>query len=537
MVVKKIVPVRNANIVGPVVLFTVAGCLLIGAIGLCFAKPLPWVAIIVLLVISLISLGAGLIWFKKERGRRLWVQITPEGFILIDPEEERTIDDDQILALSLYHKTKFRDGLPRSSTRYFTLWVNPSGLPGSRGARVNADVRSSSEDPHRVDNFEGMQQIKLVNTIDMNDQDPLLELVRRNYDRLLEQAREEFQQGQSVYGEGWILQRDELYLTKHKESIPLDDLTVVDIVDDDICCWVEGFDEAILKLEPRTANAQFLLQLLQQYLQDHPKQEHEPDNDRLGRIIFERRPDVSGFRVFVGFAILLAIVSLCFFVAALAVFEWVLALLGLGCLLGMALCIQGAAYYRVAFFRCHAWGVHRRTLFSDKRLRYRDVESFTYLATRHFTNGAYSGSTFFFTLDPIAEEKDKKISYFISINGVDAELENLRDQISRMIGYRMLQRVRQGESVQWTKKLRFVPEGLEILAKERRKTKPRVLSYDEIENFNLQEGSFYLWLKNQEDPVFEEPVSEPNFFPGFIVLNELLPQGLATYRQTKTTGC
>jgi hypothetical protein len=261
-------------------------------------------------------------------------------------------------------------------------------------------------------------------------------------------------------------------------------------------------------------------------------EEHEPEDERLGRIIFERRHPrrTSSLIVFAAVLTLCPLPLILFGVAKAAL---VVAL----CLLAVAVaCGLWARHTRIAFFRCHEWGVRKHGLFSDERLRYRDVASFTYATGPDWATG--SRTTFRLVFKALPQQKPRRVRYSVTLRNADAELENLRDQISSMLARRMIEQFQQGQPVRWTDNLCFLPEGLQYRPGGGRRKAPQVLPYDQIAGYKIDQDTVYkhvgyalsstwynrfsLWSKEGEEPVIVESPDVANFFPGLIMLSLLM---------------
>src|SRR5262249_53388203 len=148
-------------------------------------------------------------------------------------------------------------------------------------------------------------------------------------------------------------------------------------------------------------------------------------------------------------------------------------------------------------FRCHEYGVYRSDLRRERRLRYDEVESFTFAATRSFVNGVYAGTTFGLTFDPGPDRKADRITYQATFFNADRELDRLRDHIAGVIAARMARRLAANEAVTWFPGLRFLPEGLEYAPGGLfGRKEPVLIPYGEVANFTLDSGFFYLWARN-----------------------------------------
>ena len=156
-------------------------------------------------------------------------------------------------------------------------------------------------------------------------------------------------------------------------------------------------------------------------------------------------------------------------------------------------------------------------------MRFADVGSFTYSATRHYHNGAYVGTFINLKFEPLPECDVRPIAYNTSVMGEDASLEELRDFISRAIAARMADRIAAGQPVKWTNNLTFLPNGLEyrrggLLGRKA----AEMLLYCDYHGYGLDHGTFSVYRKGAKKAVMTESASAPNFFPGFYLLQLLL---------------
>ena len=169
-------------------------------------------------------------------------------------------------------------------------------------------------------------------------------------------------------------------------------------------------------------------------------------------------------------------------------------------------------------FRCHTRGVYRRFCWVSRELRFEDVGTFTYFATRVFINGGYSGTSVRMRFAPRRGVNGRAVKFTAWFKNADAELESLREHVSRVVGAYMLRRLENGESVRWTDGLRLRPEGLEWTTGGLfSRSVTRLIPYDEIAGTDIQEGHFYLFLRGVRKAVYTAPVSADNFFPGLLV--------------------
>jgi hypothetical protein len=493
---KQPVLVRGSLANWPYVLLTLVAFLLLGLAAWAGFGKLPELAIVLGVVgVFLLLLVPILRWRAKRL--RMWVEDKGDGFKVIDYVGERDFRDDQVLSSALLFKSNFSNGVYKSQTRTFRIWLT-----------------SLSTQP---------EMLELTNTMKIGEDDPLAAFLQRLNDRLFDQAKQDLAAGHAVLGERWSLDRNKLTLRMDKKEVEasLPDLTAIDVLEEHVCLWRQGQDEAYARLPAKTANAHLLCRLVGEHLEKRPKQADQPPPEgSLGRILFERKASeaspwatmVLAILCFVGGPVLMVIAR-----------EATGLLLGGGMIFVGALLILLFFHMRKKLFRCHEYGVHQRGLFMGERsLRYVDVGSFTYSATRHYHNGAYMGTQTIMTFEPVPEKKGQRISYSANVQNQDAALDDLRDQVARIMAIRMAQRVSNGEAVPWIHNLTFMPEGLDYRPSGFFGSKePVFIPYGSIFNWNLEAGTFYLWQKGKKKPVIQEGVGQANFFPGYTLLEML----------------
>lgn len=431
---------------------------------------------------------------KKRQG---WVRITPDGFVSISRQGERSFDDDQIICASLYSKSNYSNGEFKSISRTFDVWME-------------------AED--------GPQRVVMVNTIRPGRVDPLQELITRLLNRLYERGNDILESGQPFEGEEWTLYPTELVARyrRHTTSLPLDELAAVDIFDQSVCVWRHDQDEPATRIPVKSANAHVLLRLLAERVA--PQDENrEPSAGApgLGRVLFERRPG-AGMRVAVGALPVLALLCSVGGVVWGAAIRDPGPIFG-GCVIGVVtLLIWMIPLSQHVTFRCHERGLYRKWVWRETRLRYDDVSTFTYNAVRQFVKGVYSGTNFKLTFCYDSGGKSRKLTYAKTIRNADDELDNLRDRISSFMAGRMAELYAQRHTVTWTAGLRFLREGIEYRPSGLLGRKPPVMiPFESILGFDIQQGTFHLWTHGQTKPVIKENVGEPNFFPGYFLLTTL----------------
>jgi len=444
-------------------------------------------------------------WWKIELDRRIWVEVMPTNFRLYDRTTEHTVDEHRIVSFAIFQQHHFSCGLLKSVTRTIKL--------------------------HKAPLAQGFVNVTMTNTVGVGKVDPLAGLITRICDRLLERARQDLRCGLLVQGEGWSLDQATLHvMASGQEGIDIHttDITRLKLVDQNVCCWVNGYDEPVAKVPIKAANAWLLLQLLGEQLQLRVPTAREPNEGELGHLIFERRPSHIRLVAVILLAYLLGLVSLSMFVALIFAFaESRSVFVGIFVVVNVSVCVAWSYLLRQfdsrsPFYRFHEYGVHKRGLFGEKKLQYQEVASFTYKAVRCFVNGVYTGTIFTLVIDPLPQHKSKRISYSVMLQNPDDELDNIRNHIARILANRMLLQFQQGQPIRWAEHLRFIPQGLEYRPKGWIARKSvQVIPYNQIHCY-IDQGILYIQDLKICKFVIQECTSARNFFPGLIMLGLLV---------------
>ena len=479
-------------------LASVGGLLLVG-------KPEPaGVALVVggtFLVVMI--LGAQLYY----RARRKSLIPLARGFVYLTSRGERRFNDDDVMCISYVNKPQYNSGQFTGMKRRFCMWLETTGAP---------------------------ERVVITHSLKPGQNDPLQGFIERVINGLHAAAKSAYEQNLPVEGQGWTLVKGELLYPDKKitQVISVNEITAVDVVEDRICVWRRGQDLPVVRVPEETANAHLLILLLQNLI---PEQAEEDEHkEGLGRILFERRTGSWPVATALILALTLCL-ALPFFllgvglvITGIATGDLGHASIGLLLLLGSSFScwlIWLAWKWTKSVFRCHMRGIQRKGIFSARELRYEDLASFTHASTRVYVNGVYTGTTIHMTFTPVPSTGQKALTYSTNIRADDAELERLREHVSQVIAHNMLQVWKQSQNVPWTPYLRFTAQGLEYRALSLLGRKAaQVVSYRDIENFDVQNGELLVWKRGQKKPLFQEQTSQPNFYPGLKFLIHLWQQ-------------
>lgn len=435
----------------------------------------------------ILSLAAEIYVALKKRRLR-WLEVSDDGCKLIDRHGERELKDYEIVALAYSQTPVLSNGTPAGYQRRCRMW--PASGP----------------------------VIEIQNKLGEGVQDPLGEFIDRVGGLLREGFEQALVEGVEVRGDNWSLGKTLLrcQVGGREEQLPVHKIAAVHPYDQFMGVWLIDKEEPAVSLPIDGRNVWLLPALVAPYL---PPQDPDapPPASGLGRMIFRRKASLA---TVIGVGILAFILMICGIAGAIVgEGDAQPILFGMGGL-GLFL-VAVTAHLARAEFRCQEWGVMKRTLFGRKQLMYRDVASFTYQAVRHYYNGAYTGTNVSMRFVP-RQGCGSTIAHNSHLHGDDAELDNLRDAISRIISSQMHQRLAASEEVAWTKNLGFRTDGLVYRPSGFvTRGQPTLLPYENYAGYNLNEGYFFLFEKGKDKPVLSENVGEENFFPGFCLLLNL----------------
>ncbi|MBV8880350.1 MAG: hypothetical protein JO332_10325, partial [Planctomycetaceae bacterium] len=417
---------------------------------------------------------AGVVLFLRRR----WLRVEADGFAVDGPGVKEAWRDVQVQRLSWVVTKNYTNGIAKTETCRLEVWNHQS------------------------------RRLLLTHTKPLEAVTPFTEFAQRVFQNLRERTQAALAGGGRLEGEGWTLVRDKL--TSKAGDLPIAEISGVGEFDGQVRVWKKGSNDAVFGVPIRTPNAVLLKVLVEEL---RPKEEGTArieSGDDLGKVLFER-PGGQGRWMLYLLGVFLVLVGVLTFVASAG---WGLAVLAAA----VGILFRGW-WVGGLMFRCHDWGVSRRTRRGTTTIRYRDIAEFTSRATRHFVNGAYTGTTLAMEFRSRPELGGEKISWSASLRGMDDEMDNLRNHISKVIAARWLELLKHGETLPWTENLRLTPSGVEF--------RPAGLfgrkdwaqaTYEQIAGQKMEQGVFYLFLKGDKSACTQETVAATNFFPGFYVL-------------------
>jgi hypothetical protein len=273
-------------------------------------------------------------------------------------------------------------------------------------------------------------------------------------------------------------------------------------------------------------NVYLLPALAHPFMSEHQRGKETAESGGLGRILFERKTRRTTIVLTIIGGLVMLLVGVILFIGGMIAQndEGPPLIIGILLSLGGPLISLLGVSFAFSSFRCHEQGVFQKSLLGAKTLRYADVGSFLYSATRHYHNGAYTGTHLLLQFRPQSAGQPT-IKYSSTSHGDDDDLDELRDFISRAIAARKAAQINPGQPVTWTANLQFLPEGIRyrppgLLGKK----DFQLLPYAEYGGYDLQQGVFYLFAKGRPKHIATEQAAADNFYPGFFLLMLLLHQ-------------
>ena len=441
--------------------------------------------------IAVLLLVANEIHVARQKAAERSVIDTGSGFRWLGGPTDMEVQDAQVVAVRIKRTSKFSAGIFKGVVRQFEVWTADSEKP-----------------------------MCMTNRIAANGDDPLAALIVRVIEDLKQRTAAGLAGGATLEGEGWRLVAMQLSIARGRvvETLPFVEIDKVAVFDGKICLWRRGQDEPAAKISPDSKNASVLASLLSEWI-DHQREasggqpEATTGGSGMGRLLFERRRNEG-----LWLGIVLAVAG--GVAGAVMLFDHKAIPVGVLLLVAAVASLLLGIVFGHYCFRCYESGLTRRRGRDELRLLYDEIAEFTYAATRMFYKGAYTGTQLSLTF----RAPRGTIRYAAKVQNMDADLDELRDHIAKMIAKRMLGELQAGRAVPWTGDVVFLPQGVQF-----RRPKMlglasgpvEILPYEQIRGVNLNQGVFNLYSKAEAKPVISKPVSSANFFPGYFVVRSV----------------
>ncbi len=432
----------------------------------------------------------------RQKAAERSVVDTGSGFRWLGGPTDIEVQDSQAVAVRIKRTPKFSAGILKGIVRRFEVWT-----------------------------ADGDNPMCMTNRLAVNGDDPLAALIIRVTEDLKQRTARSLASGATLEGGGWSLAAAQLSVVRGKtvETLPFVEIDKVGDYDGKICLWRQGRDEPAMKISPDSKNAPVLAALLNEWV-DHQcgasrnQPEPSPGASGMGRLLFERRRNE-------GFWLGIVVAGIGGAAGAAMLFDRNMMSLGVVLLVVAAVSLPLTVLFGRYLFRCYELGLTSARGHDKRRLLYDEITEFTYGAKRTFDKVGYAGTQ----VRLLLRAPSATILYSAKVQNMDADLDELRDRIARIIAIRMLSALRAGRTVPWTDDVVFLPRGLQF-----RRSKllglasgpVEILPYEQIRNVDLNEGVLHLYSKAEAKPVINKPSNTLNFFPGYFLVLSLQEPGL-----------
>jgi hypothetical protein len=332
--------------------------------------------------------------------------------------------------------------------------------------------------------------------------------------KLADAAEARLQKGTPLEGKGWRLDSRGLHVGE-EQPVPLNRLAGVSMFENKVSFWRSGEELPFLAVAEESPNARLLGVLARR---QRTEDERPQRAGALGRILFQKKATPTSQ------VLCWLTAGLCFIAGTIA--SIICAWNGSWGSTAVTLLIGwGAAYafaaHAINRFRVYELGVVQRTLFGERMLRYSEITSFSFGATRHYHNGAYTGTAL--AMGFSAGPGSKPITHNQTSRGNDSDLDSLREQVADIVAAQLLHRLERGEVIQWGPSARFTRNGLVVQASKLfGKGEERRAPYDAGLRISIEQGTLHLFIGNETKAAMSCPCAADNFYPGLTMLGVLI---------------
>lgn len=450
----------------------VLGALSLSGAGLAFLGEAPVGAVLTLAVLGAAVFAPGVVLLQRRTGQRGELRVFERGFSVKNAggaAVEATYEELEGLALD--EKELLQNGESKGYVRILTLWA--------KGQRVSLRSHIDGEG----DAFGGA----------------LAALI----DGELEQTLKGIAGGGTLRGEGWQLDRLGLKVG-NGAATSLERFVATGVNEGRAQAWRRGEEEPSFSVPIGSKNARTALGVIARHL---PEDDAAGEVPGLGRRLFRKGMSRAQRITWYSLGALFALPSLLVILAG----EVAGGLIGLG--IGGGLLLLGASGEKSGT-NIHQRGVRQRGLLGGiKELRFEDVAAYTHATTRHYYNGAYTGTVHGLEFVPVAG-KGKKIKVHHIARGNDEDMERLRGAMAQIVAGFLHTRLQAGERIAWAG-AELSREGVHFhQPKLIGKGPPALLRYAGS-RYAFNQGVLMLYAPTGDKHVTAVTCSGFNFYPGF----------------------
>jgi hypothetical protein len=409
--------------------------------------------------------------------RRRWLTVTMRGVVVSGWRTRVAIADEQVTGMSQRCKQDEKE-------RWHVRLVLETEVPGARHLNLEYHGRRRQANP-------------------------LAPLLERLTQRLVRHARQAVAAGAVLRGDGWELTAEELCVHALGLTVPLSSLARASFHHKHLCIWAHGEVRPVLALPDHQRNVQALAHVLQ----DHAREDHaRPVPHPLGRLLFEWRyvqsiplsfiRDFAWLRGLVLLGILVGLFAGLRSLKADSLPGLIFTIAAIPAMLALEVFVL---WWRpmLPLLHGHERGVALVRRGKERLLPFDSVGELTWKRKMKFSLCPFPGAEAPVVRSPLP---DREVPDLIA----------MRDAACLAIAQRMAAHLEQGEPVQWTNTLRFLPTGLEV----RRSGEPLVLPYQYL-RYEILPAAFVIYTGSEPDPVVRAPLTMKNAYPSLALLDRM----------------
>ncbi len=338
------------------------------------------------------------------------------------------------------------------------------------------------------------------------------------------------ERGRVLRGQGWVLSKAGLAVPDRNEVLSLTQIDFVGEFDGKVGFYRKGEQEPCVAFPSTSSNIHVLMEIVRNALKAQNRtREASFASGNLGRVLFSKMllgPKLGWLKVVSWMLVLFAAWLIGFGISA-GLREWLFGFKGPPNALvdwTITLLPQAASFTGMIFLmrmgercvlRCHEKGIFRKTMFSERELRYEEMTAFTHKMTKTYYHGVYAGTSLSMVFE--CEPRKIKIRYSASVRGADADLDKLRDEVSLHVARHLLSEIKAGKKVLWGK-VQMQEEGF-VLPRSRWKPSatPVTVRFADV-RFVVQNGSLYLFWSGGKKSDLAIVCGARNFWPCFLIM-------------------
>jgi len=448
-----------------------------------------------LTAVSILAAVTGIVGFVVQIWRRRWLTWSGDSLQITRGGTTLEVLDTDVESLAVTRE--YRHAVGRIVAEAHRLWL----------------WRSTAEP--RVIAFEARGTL--------GEPSPLGPLVERLQQRLEKKAFEELKREGAIHRPTWSWQDGAIVATSlgKRCSIPMAEMSAVDNDIVELRIWVASAPLPAVRL-PQSGQDVWLVGRMLESAVGAPGDPGVAPAEGLGRILHESRPRSAAIMatMLCGMSAAVAILAV---IGAILLRLTPLAILGAGT--GMGAIMLGSTARRLwqCAFRLHETGISQRSLTGDRALGFGEIDQFVFDARRQYSKGRYLGTLFTMVFASDRQPKQGILHTERCAYETD-EIARVRDYVSDEIAAVMAARLASAGELVWTRELTI--QGGVLHCQPRRFLRwnpaPASADIDSIRGYDISDGWFYVWTVDRDRPLFKVRTTEPNFYPGLLVFEQLL---------------